>query len=287
MARTLRTLLGDYPVTHALRSGALRSPSVAFDFVPEPRPAAAFKRVVRNLEFDVAELAIVTFLMAKARGTPLVLLPAVIFSRFQHPFLVYNATRGTLSPADLAGKRIAIRSWTVTTVTWLRGILGEEGVDLDGVTWVTFEDAHVAEFVDPSGVRRAPPGKTLNGMLLDGEVDAAVVGEPIDDPRVKTVFADPAAAAHGWQRRHGALQINHMVIVQQRLAREEPHVVREVWRLLAESRRAVDADAQAAAPFGLAANRRNLEVAIDYVYRQNLIPRRFTVDELFEDIHLP
>src|SRR5436305_14495769 len=111
----LRALLGDYPVTHALRSGSLRSSGVELDFADVPRPAAAFKRVVRALEFDVAELAIVTFLMAKAYGKPLVLLPAVVFARFQHPYLVYNAERGVLRAEDLAGRRSGIRSWTVTT----------------------------------------------------------------------------------------------------------------------------------------------------------------------------
>jgi 4,5-dihydroxyphthalate decarboxylase len=280
----LHTLLGDYPVTHALRSGALRSPSIELEFAEAPRPSSAFKRVVRSLEFDVAELAIVTFLMAKAHGKPLVLLPAVIFARFQHPYLVYNAERGTLRPGDLNGRRIGIRSWTVTTVVWLRGILAEHGVDPAGVTWVTFEEPHVAEFVDPPSVHRAPEGKTLPGMLLAGEIDAAILGEPVDDPRLRTVFADPDAAARQWQRDHDALQINHMVVVKEALARDHPDAVREVWRLLVESRNAagLSGDVAAASPFGVEANRRNLEVAIDYVYRQGLIPRRFAVDELFD-----
>jgi 4,5-dihydroxyphthalate decarboxylase len=283
----LRTLLGDYPVTHALRSGALRSPAIELDCADVPRAAAGFKRVVRALEFDVAELAIVTFLMAKAYGKPLVLLPAVVVARFQHPFLVYSAERGVLRPADLAGRRIGIRSWTVTTVTWLRGMLAEHGVDPASVTWTAFEEPHVAEFVDPPSVRAAPPGATLSGMLLAGEIDAAILGEPVDDPRIRPVFEDPKAAAAAWQREHGgALQINHMVVVKEALAREHPDAVREVWRLLVASKRAaglpkpgtVDTE-----PFGLEANRRNLEVAIEYVHRQGLIPRRFSVDELFDD----
>ena len=88
-------------------------------------PAAAFKRVVRDLEFDVAELAIVTFLLAKAFGKPLVLLPAVVLGRFQHRFLVYDRERGPLAPGDLRGRRVGIRSYSVTTATWLRGILVE------------------------------------------------------------------------------------------------------------------------------------------------------------------
>ena len=127
--------------------------------------SAGFKPAVRELAFDVSELAIVTFLVAKAHGTPLVLLPAVVLGRFQHPYLVYNRERGPLRPADLAGRRVGIRSYSVTTVTWVRGILAEDwGVDLDRVTWVTFEEPHVAAASGPPipawprsfRIRRAP-----------------------------------------------------------------------------------------------------------------------------------
>ncbi len=282
---TLHALLGDYPVTKALKSGVLESTRVALDFANAAKPSSAFKRVVRNLEFDVAELAIVTYLMAKAYGKPLVLLPAVVLARFQHPYLVYNAERGALAPGDLKGRRIGIRSYTVTTVTWIRGILAEQGVDPDTVTWVTFEEPHVAEFTDPPSVQRAPEGSTLLGMLLAGEVDAAILAEPAGDPRVKTLFPDAEAAARSWHQKHGALQINHMVVVRQSLSATRPDAVREIYRLLAESKRAAGLPRVGmldTEPFGLEANRHNLEVAIDYVHRQRLIPRRFEVDELFD-----
>jgi 4,5-dihydroxyphthalate decarboxylase len=284
----LRALLGDYPVTAALKKGDVRSPEVALDFADVKVPNTAFKRVVRELEFDVAELAIVTFLMAKAYGKPLVLVPAVLVGRFQHPFLVYNAERGHLAPGDLAGRRVGIRSYSVTTVTWVRGILADDyGVDLDRVHWVTFEDAHVAEFRDPPAVERAPAGKDLVQMLLAGEIDAAIVGAVPSDPRLKPLIADPAAAAEAWRRKNGALQINHMVVVKESLSKSDPRAVREIYRLLAQSKRGAGLPAPGeldANPFGLEANRRNLEVAIDYVHRQGLIPRRFTVDELCDDV---
>src|SRR5262245_27921488 len=130
-AMRLKTLLGDYPNTRAFRKGELTSSRVAFDFADVPQVANAFKRTVRNLEFDVSELAIVTFLMARAHGKPYVLLPAVVLGRFQHPFLVYNSARGELKPKDLNGKRVGIRSYSVTTSMWLRGILmNDHGVDI-------------------------------------------------------------------------------------------------------------------------------------------------------------
>ena len=275
----LKTLLGDHPVTQALKEGRVSSTLVKFDYADVKPPHAGFKRVVRDLEFDVAEIAIVTFLMAKSFGKPYVLLPAVMFGRFQHPYLV--STSG-IKPKELEGKCVAIRSSSVTTVAWLRGILADDyGVDLGKVKWVTFEEAHVAEYRDPPNTERAPAGKTPLNMLLEGEVDAAVLADPVPkDERLKSVIPDPAAAAADWHRRKGAIQINHMVCVKNSLG---PEVRNEVFALLSKSKNLSEQKtAYDTSPFGLENNRRNLEVAIDYVFRQGLIPQRYTVDELFE-----
>ena len=289
MSLMLPALLGDYPVTRALRRGDVTSSLVRLDFADVPSAASAFKRVVRNLEFDVAELAIATFLLAKAHGKPLVLLPAVVVGRFQHPFLVYNRERGSLTPGDLNGRRVGLRSYSVTTGMWVRGVLAEHwGVDLDSITWVSFEEPHVAEFRDPPNVERAAPGKEIISMLLAGEIDAAIVsGREPDDARVVPLIPDPDSAARAWHEKHEAIQINHMVTVKQSLAKSEPRVVEEIYRMLVESRRAAGPLAAGeidTKPFGVNANRHNLEIAIDYMERQRLLPRRLTVDELFSDV---
>ena len=285
---TLPALLGDYPVTHALRHGDLTSDVVRLAFADVKSASAGFKRAVRDLEFDVAELAIMTFLVAKAHGKPLVLLPAVVLGRFQHPYLVYNSARGRLGPADLTEKRVGIRSFSVTTVTWVRGILAEDwGVESDRITWITFEEPHVAEFRDPPNVRRAAPGQDLLAMLLAGEIDAAVLGgEAPKDPRIVPLIPDPAGAARAWQQKRQAIQVNHMVTVKASLCAAQPRLVEEVYRLLARSKQASPPPAGEldTTPFGVDANRRNLEVAIECAYRQKLIPRPFTVDELFDDV---
>jgi 4,5-dihydroxyphthalate decarboxylase len=272
----LKTLLGDYPVTQALKSGRIASSLVQLDYADVTPPHAGFKRVVRDLEFDVAEIAIVTFLMAKAYAKPYVLLPTVMFGRFQHPYLV--STKG-LQPRELEGRKVAIRSNSVTTVAWLRGILADDyGVDLAKVRWITFEDAHVAEFKDPPNSERAPAGKTALNMLLEGEADAAILSDPVpQDPRLRPVIPDPQAAIEDWRRRKAPLQINHMVAVRRELVGD---VSKEVFRLLSESKR-LGAKDDPGCPFGIEENRKNLEVAIDYVHRQGLIPKKFSVDELF------
>ena len=283
----LRAMMGDYPHTAALKRGEVRSPHVALDFADVKGPSTAFKRVVRDLEFDVAELALITYLIAKAHGKPLALMPAIMFSRSQHPYFVCSTER-PVSPQALAGKRIGIRSYSVTTVAWVRGILADDyGFDPDSVRWVTFEEPHVSEFRDPPSVERAAPGKDVTAMLLAGEIDAAILAAVPDDPRLQPVIADPAAAARAWAEKNRALQINHMVVVKESLCRSHPDAVREVYRLLCESKRAAGLPRPGEIdpiPYGVEANRRNLEVAIDYAYRQRLIGRRLTVDELFDDV---
>jgi 4,5-dihydroxyphthalate decarboxylase len=273
----LRTLLGDHPGTAALKSGALKSELVEFDFVDYSPTNKGFKPMVREAAFDVSELAIVTFLMAKSFGKPMVLLPDVVVARFQHGHALYNAKRGTLKPTDLNGKRVGIRSFTTTTGAWLRGILANDhGVDLDSIDWVTFEDAHVAEFRDTT--KRAPPGKQIIQMLVDGELDA-VLGEKSEHPDLKPLFADVAAEEQAWATRHSIVPINHMVVVSRSLCETNPDAVREVHRLLAES-----ATASSAAPrFTADEMRRSLELIIGYTAQQGLIPRAYAVDELFDD----
>ena len=286
---TLHALLGDYPNTSSLRKGEIRSPRLVLDFADIKVPNHAFKQVVRELEFDVAELAIATYLTAKAHNKPLVLLPVVVRGKFQHESIVCSAARPPLAPSDLAGRRVGIRAHSVTTVAWVRGILQNEyGVDLDRVKWVTFEDAHVAEVRDPDGYERAAAGKTPMDMLVGGELDAAVVtGKDLKDPRVRPLIPDPAAAAQAWYQRHGLVPINHMIAITQSLSKASPWAAEEVFRLLAESKKAAGLPAGAGPdpfPLGVEANRKSLEMIIKYAEQQRLIPRRFEVDELFDDV---
>lgn len=271
----LKTLIGDYPVTKQFRTHTDRFAFAQF----KGSVATLFKRVVRDLEFDVSEMAIMTHLIAKAHGKPYRLLPFVVLARFQHPFLVFNKERTpSLKPEDLTGKRVGVRSYSVTTGAWIRGILMEDhGVDIGRVNWVTFEEAHVAEFRDPPNVQRAPAGKEIAAMLLDGELDAAILGAVPTDARLKPLIPDTEDAAKRWRDKHGAIQLNHLVAVKSNVSKGEAD---EVYRLLVESKKA--AGDPAMLPHGLEANRRNLEVAIDCAVRQGMIPRRFTVEELFD-----
>jgi 4,5-dihydroxyphthalate decarboxylase len=287
MAKTkLFTLLGNYPNTAALKKGEVKSDLVDFDFADVKVSNTAFKPLVREAMFDVAELAIVTYLQAKTYGKPYALIPATVLGRGQHHTIAYNPEHGPLKPSDLADKRVGVRAYTQTTGAWVRRFLADDyGVDTAKVRWITFEDPHLAEYKDPDFVTRAPQGKTIVQMLLDGELDAAIVGDTLPDPRLKPLIADADAVARKWAETHGGVPINHMMVVRAAIAKSRPDIVHEIYRMLQESRRAVPPPEGGLLDpwrFSVEANRRSLEIIIDYSFRQKLIPRKFSVDELFD-----
>jgi 4,5-dihydroxyphthalate decarboxylase len=286
----LLPLLGNYPNTAALKNGAVKSTLVDFDFADVKVSNTAFKPLVREARFDVGELAIVTFLQAKIYGKPYALIPATVLGRGQHHTIAYNPERGPLTASGLRGKRVGVRAYTQTTGTWVRGFLADDyGVDPTTIRWITFEDPHLAEYKDPDFVARAPAGKSLVQMLLDGELDAAIVGDNLPDPRLKPLIPDADLVARKWAEMHGGVPINHMIVTRDAIAKSRPDIVKEIYRMLLDSRRAASPpqggplDPLDPWRFGIEANRRSLEIVIDYSFRQQLIPRVLSVDELFAD----
>lgn len=279
------TLIGDFPHTRAFRSGLLGSAHVEVEIAPFPVAFPAFSRAVA-MEFDVAELSLVTFLQARAAGRKLSLLPAVTMSRFQHPNLVHDSAKGAMTPKDLEGARIGVRLFTSTTASWLRGMLvNEYDVDVTKIQWLAHQEPNVPEWNDPPNVTRVPKSD-LAQMLFAGEVDAVVVTPVPTDPRITPVIPDPPAAMRSWQARNNAIQINHMMVVKDDFAESSPVAVREVWRMLKESKRMANESPEQAAftPYGIEANRHNIEVLVHYMFSIGMIPRRFEVDELFNDL---
>ena len=283
---TLRTNLADYAVTKAMKDGRVKSDLVNLDFCG-PTPAHnGFKAMVRENAFDAGELAIVTYLQAKAYGKPYVLLPAPISGRFQHHCAGFNIDFGHLDPKDIEGKRVGVRTYAQTTGLWIRGVLRHEyGVDLDKVIWMTLGDGHLAEYKDPSNCIRLPKDSNIPQMMLDGELDAALLGEDMPkDARVRTLVPDPHNAAKAWYERAGFVPINHMFVVHQDLTKQRPDIVRDIYRMISESRSLAEGVPAIFPPLGLEANRKGLQTAIDWALDQKIIPHRLTVDELFDDV---
>lgn len=283
---TLRTNLADYAVTKAMKDGRVTSDLVHLDYCG-PTPAHnGFKAMVRENKFDAGELAIVTYLQAKAFGKPYVLLPAPISGRFQHHCGGFNIDFGHLDPKDIEGKRVGVRSYAQTTGLWIRGILRHEhGVDLDKVTWMTLIDGHLAEYQDPANCVRLAAGSSIPDMMMKGELAAALLGEDMPkDERVRTLVPDAHAAAKDWFAREGVVPINHMFVVHQDISKKHPEIVRDLYRMVCESRAQAEGVPAVFPPLGLEANRKGLQMAIDWALDQKIIPRRLQVDELFDDV---
>jgi 4,5-dihydroxyphthalate decarboxylase len=283
---TLRTNLADYALTQAMKDGRVSSDLVRLDYCG-PTPAHnGFKAMVRENRFDAGELAIVTFLQAKAYGKPYVLLPAPISGRLQHHCAGYNIDFGHLDPKDIEGRKVGVRTYTQTTALWIRGILRHEyGVDLDKVTWMTLGDGHLAEYRDPENCERLPAGSSIAQMMLDGELAAALLGEDMPkDERVRTLVPDAQAAAKDWFARENVVPVNHMFVVHENISKQRPDVVRELYRMIVESRARAEGVPAVFPPMGLEANRKGMQLAIDWTLDQKIIPHRLSVDELFDDV---
>jgi 4,5-dihydroxyphthalate decarboxylase len=274
----LRTALGLSPLVRALKDGRITSDRVRFDFVEVEPVTRAFRRMTRAMEFDLCEMALTTHAQARAFGKAITALPVVLLRGLHHGALICRRDSTLRGPADLVGKRIGVRAWSQTTGVWVRGVLRDEyGVAHDAMTWVTEEDAHVQEFVDPPFVQRVAVGQNLRAMLLSGEIDAAVALAGLDPAVVRTVIPDADVVAAGWSRRTGVHPINHIVVVKDALLAAHPWLAEELMRLFLASRDLADG----AVPYGIDANRPAIELLMRYAAEQGLIPRAFSVDELF------
>ena len=277
-ALTLRTALGKSALVRALKIGTVTSDRVGFDFVEVDPVTRAFRRMTRAMEFDLCEIALTTHAQARAYGKPITALPVVLLRGLHHGALICRRDSPLRGPADLAGKRIGVRAWSQTTGVWVRGVLHDEyGIAPDSMTWITEEDAHVQEFVDPPFVQRIAPDQSLPAMLLSGEIDAAVAIAGVDPAQVRPVIPDADAVAAAWSRKTGVYPINHVVVVKNALLAEHPWLADELMRLFAASKRLADDTT----PYGIDANRPAIDLLMRYAAVQRLIPRAYKVEELF------
>lgn len=276
--RRLHAALGSYPHTRPLMDGRVTSDKLSLEFANIPTANRAFAPMVREGRYDVSEMAIATFLQAKAVGKPLVLLPVVLAARYQEGALLCRADSAITEPCDLRGRRIGARAYSQTTAMWMRAILRDFfSIEADEMDWTVFEAAHVAEIADPTFVRSAPAGADMLAMLRARELDAVIVGNDVpDDPGLRTVFADPAAAAERFHARHGMAPLNHLLCVSAAVAADRP-VVAELLRMFAAAR----ALAERQLPFGMDAVREGVALALRAAAAQSMLPRPLTEDDVW------
>ncbi|NEK95199.1 ABC transporter substrate-binding protein [Modestobacter muralis] len=233
----LRTVTRAQGNNRALLDGTVTPKGAGFEFVDVPVLVQGFRRMVRTLEFDVCEMALTTYLTAKAHGVAFTAVPAFLVRGFHHNAITVDTRHGISQPKDLEGRKVGVnRGYTVTTGVWARSILaGEYGVDLDSVTWVLSGDEHVAEYRPPANVVPAPAGRTLDEMLTSEEL-AAVVGVEIDSADTRPLIPHPDEAAHAALQQRGLWPINHLVVIRDELLAEHPDLGRRVFDAFAESK---------------------------------------------------
>ena len=298
----LKTAVATYAHTKGLKDGTVTAPGIRFEHIEVSPIVAAFRRMVRTLEFDVSEMAITTYLTARAHGKPFTALPIFVMRQFHHAPIAYNVKSGVTSPKDLEGKKVGVRAYTVTTGVWARGILATEyGVDLDKVTWVVVDEEHVQEYQKPENVLERP-GANLGQMLAQGELAAAIGAGQVDSPDVKPLIANPREAEAAWYRKTGIYPINHTVVVKDSLLHADPTLAPRIFGAFKEAKAAflkqldspasLSGDAQALAgrrsivgddplPNGVAKNRKALEAVIQFARDQKILPRAVSPEEVF------
>jgi len=299
-----KTALVTYPHTQALKDGSVVPRTFTFDFEEVPAIIKAFRRMVRGLEFDISEMAITTYLTAKAHGKRFTAVPVFPMRAFHHGAILYNTKSDVRTPKDLEGRKVGVnRGYTVTTGLWARSILQHEyGVDLKKITWVLSGDEHVAEYRPPANVVPIAEGRTLEEMLLSGEL-AAANGVLIDSPDIKPLITNAKEAGLNGLRRGGLYPINHTVVVKDALLAAHPGLAADLFDAFVRAKRiyvdrlrsGVIAEPTAAdktfasvmeisgdpLPYGIAPNRREIEAVIQYSVEQGILPKPFAVEDVF------
>jgi 4,5-dihydroxyphthalate decarboxylase len=286
----LKTVTRTQGNNRALKDGTVKPRTFEFAFEEVDPLIAAFRRMVRGNEFDICEMAITTYICAKAHGKPMTAVPVFLVRAFHHGAVLVNSKAG-------------IRGYTVTTGVWARSILQEEhGVDLGKITWVLSGDEHVAEYRPPSNVVPIAPGKQMGAMLASGEL-AAAIGVEVDAPDVEPLIPDSLEAGLAALRRNGHYPINHTVVIKDELIAKHPDLAADVFNAFAESKRryverlkereiekptAVDEMHRRVMeitgdplPYGIAPNRRVIDELIQHALTQGIITKPVTADELF------
>ncbi len=301
---SLRMATGDYGHTRPLKDGTVASERVEFEHVEVPNIIDAFRRMIRDLEFDVSEMALSTYLCARAHGIPITALPTFLVRALHHGSIVYNVRSGIRKPADIQGRRVGVRAYTVTTGVWTRGILQSQyGVDLSEVTWVINSDEHVAEYQAPPNVESVSFDRSLADLLSDGEIDAAIGVAPSEEAGFAPLVPNAREAALSWLRSARVHPINHTLVVRNEHLAANPWLAGELFRLFRQAKECflptLDAATDLAGederareirevlqgdplPYGVEANRASLETFIGFNVDQHIIPEAIRPEEAFE-----
>ena len=294
----LRLTVAISPVRHhqPLLTGDITIPGAVLSPVPAgPDYADRFRRMCRDLAFDICELSVMSYFAAREFGLSISAIPVVPIHMFHHRDFLKNVHAGIESPQDLAGKRVGTRTYTVTPGVLDRGILsGEFGVDLDTITWVLAEPEHVAQVEDRYPANVVPgKGQNLFPLLASGDLDAGIAGSNLRgerSPDVAPLFTDAAALDRLQYLRSGIVPAFTVITIRTALLETRPWLAEALYEAFAAARRSgVEPGAGVTetvggddpSPFGLSANRASFAELLALGHQQKILARPMTVDDLF------
>lgn len=222
---------GDYEIVRALKEGTVAPDGIDLTVLTAMDSTTRHWRFLRNRDFDMAEVSASSYIVARDQGYPFNALPVFLHRRFRHGFIFINAEKGITKPTDLIGRRIGVKSFLVTAVHWLRGILQHEyGVPVQSIQWVAELDEDI-DFTPPKGleITRLPHDKSVETMLAEGELDAVLHSSLIKpmlkgDPRVKRLFPDYKAEEIAFFRKTGIFPIMHVMGIKAEIVERHPWV---------------------------------------------------------------
>jgi 4,5-dihydroxyphthalate decarboxylase len=300
--RPLKIAIGSTGLTKPILDGSVQPDGVELQYVQVDPITSAMRRMVRDLEFDICEMALSTYLCARSYGKPLTAIPVFLKRSFHHGSMVCNVNSGIKTPKDLEGRIVGVnRGYTVTTGLWARGVLqAEYGVDLNTITWAATDEEHVAEYQAPANVDYSRRGKTITDLLRSG-IDAAVGDIRPDPPDIQRLIPDAREAAFASFRKTGVYPINHTLVIRNSLLAEEPQLARELFRAFQRAKKIyiayLDAGQNLSAAdetalanrqvvgdpfsFGVGANRKAIDTIVQYAVDQQIIQKASRPEDLF------
>jgi 4,5-dihydroxyphthalate decarboxylase len=319
----LTIAIAEFPHTSAIRNGSIPIEGVETEIVTVNPQIGAFRRMVRDVEFDVCELAPTTYVIARAYGAPFVALPIFVTRRFHHSGLLVRPDAGITSPKDLEGKKVGVRAYSVTTGAWTRQVLIDE-FDLDSskVTWVVDDEEHVTQMKLPPNVEHAPEGRSLADMMAEGELvagfDAAAgigrTGNPTGgwkevETNYPELFPNATELETEFYNRTRIYPMHGTIVVKDSVLAEHPWIARSLFDAFSQAKdewlkrlytgeptHAMDKRYKNLSkivghdplPYGLEANIKTIEALESTAFKQELTPRRMSIEELFVDpTHAP
>jgi len=269
------------------------------------------ERMLQKGEFDICELSLSSYLMAKSRGMPFTAIPVFPRRLFSQSQMWVNVAARIQSPRDLIGRKVGLSTFQTTLSVLAKGDLKSEyGVEWRKIHWVVAKEETVA-FKPQEGVsiRLVPPGKKIGTMLEQGEIDALMMPHPPQavlsgSDEIGRLFADPKQEELQYYRKNGFYPIMHVVAFKDEVLRQHPGLAQSVmeafekakeackhfyddpnWSRLAwirhlfeEERKLLGEDPW---PCGVERNRANLERFIGYSLDQGLMETRLAVEDLF------